>query len=64
MRYFLFVIGFILSIIGLSYIIIYLNLLFMGFSFFNYLIYSFTRIECLCFFVGYTLLIILIKKGK
>ena len=64
MRYLLFVLGIILSTIGLSYIIIYLNLLFMGFSFINYLKYIFTKFECLSFFIGYILLFFLIKKGK
>ena len=64
MRYFLLMLGIILSSIGLTYIIIYLNLLLIGFSFIDYLEYVFTKIECLLFFVGYILLIILIKKGN
>ena len=64
MRYFLLLLGIILSSIGLTYIIIYLNLLLIGFSFIDYLEYVFTKIECLLFFVGYILLIILIKKGN
>ena len=64
MRYFLFFVGILLSTIGLSYIIIYLNIMLMGFSFFDYIKYIFTRIECLSFFLGYILLLILFKKGK
>ena len=64
MRYFLFCLGILLSVVGLTYIIIYLNLLVMGFSFFFYLKYIFTKFECLIFFVGYILLVILIKKGN
>ena len=52
-----------LSVIGLSYIIIYLNLLIIDFSFIEYLQYILTKIECLLFFVGYITLIVLIKKG-
>lgn len=53
-----------MSVIGLSYILIYLNLLVMGFSFFDYLKYIFTKKECLLFFLGYILIIVLIKKGN
>ena len=64
MKYLLFSIGIVMSVIGLSYIIIYLNLLVMGFSFFDYLKYIFVKKECLLFFIGYILLIILMKKGN
>jgi len=62
MRFFLLCLGVILSIIGLTYIIIYLNLLVMGYTFFDYLKYIFTKLECLSFFIGYILLIILFRK--
>lgn len=64
MRYFLFCLGIILSVIGLTYIIIYLNLLVIGFNINDYLKYIFTKFECLLFFIGYILLIVLIKKGN
>ena len=57
-------IGFLLSIVGLSYIIIYLNLFTMGYSLGEYLIYIFTRYECIFFFVGYLILILAITKKK
>ena len=62
MRYFLFCLGIISSVIGLSYIIIYLNLLIMGFNIFDYLKYIFTNFECLLFFLGYFLLMWIIRK--
>lgn len=63
MKYILFIVGIFFSTIGLSYIIIYLNLLVMGFSFIDYLKYIFTRVECLLFFVGYIILMLQIFKG-
>ncbi len=64
MKYILLILGIILSSLGLSYIIIYLNLLVMGYTFLDYLKYIFLKIECISFIIGYTLLIFLLKKGK
>ena len=65
-RIIMFIIGLIMASIGLSYIIIYLNLLVIGYSFIDYLIYIFTKLECIIFFVGYILLLlsIVIKRRK
>ena len=63
MKIFLYILGIVLSSIGLTYIIIYLNLLVMGFTFIDYLKYVFSKIECILFFIGYIMLIILLKKG-
>lgn len=64
MKYILFVLGFILSVIGLSFIIIYLNLLVMGYSFLDYVKYIFCKMECIVFFVGYFIIVIFLLKGK
>ena len=65
-RIILFILGLIMSSMGLSYIIMYLNLLVIGYSFIDYLIYIFTKLECIIFFVGYILLLlsIVIKSRK
>ncbi len=65
-RIILFILGLIMSSMGLSYIIMYLNLLVIGYSFIDYLIYIFTKLECIIFFVGYILLLlsIVIKRRK
>lgn len=57
-RIILFIIGIFLSSNGLSYMIIYLNLLVMNYSITDYLRYIFTKIECLSFFVGYILILL------
>ncbi|MBE6150865.1 MAG: hypothetical protein E7162_03480 [Firmicutes bacterium] len=63
-RIILFLIGFILTVIGFTFIIIYLNLTTMGYSFLEYLKYIFQRIECLFGLVGIILIIIsLYEKG-
>lgn len=64
MKYILFTTGFILSVIGLSFIVIYLNLLVMGYSFLDYVKYIFCKIECLIFFVGYLIVLIMLKGKK
>ena len=45
--------------IGLFYIIINLNLLVIDYNFSQYLIYIFTHVECLLFFLGILLLLII-----
>lgn len=51
-RVLFFVLGLVLSIIGLVYDISYLNLLTMGYNFCFYVKFIFSRIECLLFFIG------------
>lgn len=57
-RVVLFFIGLVMSVIGLSYIIIYLNLLVMDYNFIDYLNYIFTKLECIIFFIGYLLMLL------
>lgn len=46
-RYFFFLLGFGLTIIGFMYIIIYLNLLSIGYNFWQYVKFISSRLECL-----------------
>ena len=60
---FLFVFG--LSVISLSYIIIYLNILTIGYNFLDYVHFIIRRVECLNLFTGIVLIILsLINGGK
>lgn len=52
MRIILFLIGFLLSIIGSIYIIVYLSYLSIGYSFTDYLKFIVSKIECLSMLVG------------
>ena len=50
-------------IYGLIYIIIYMNLFSIGYPFIDYILFIITNLDCLTFFIGFILLVILsIKK--
>ncbi len=59
-RIMFFLLGFGLMVIGFTYIVTYLNLLTMGFSFINYIKFIFTRIECLFGIIGFIIVTITI----
>lgn len=64
-RLFLFLIAFGLMVIGFTYIITYMNLMTMGYSFLEYLRFIFSRIECLFSIIGFILIsIIIFTKGS
>ncbi len=64
-RSFIFLFGFGMSVISLSFIIIYLNLLTFGYNFFEYVQFIIRRIECLNLITGIILIMIaLINGGK
>lgn len=60
----LFFIGFLLTVIGFTFIIIYLNLTSMGYSFFDYLKYICSRCECLISIVGIILIIVSLYRKE
>ena len=62
-RFCLFLLGFGLTTIGFVYIICYLNLLTIGYNFFEYVNFIIRRIECLNFFFGIILMILSITIG-
>ncbi len=53
----IFLIGFGLLIIGLTYIIMYLNLMAIGYSLIDYFCFIFTRFECLLSIIGMILML-------
>ena len=60
-----FMIGISFMIIGMSYIIVYSNLLAFGYSMKEYILYIITRYECWYFMIGFIIITILIfRKGK
>ena len=65
-RFLIFLIGFGLTIIGLSYIILYLNLFTIGYNFLEYVKFIIRRVECLNFVLGVLLIFLSIfyKGGK
>ena len=62
-RLFFFLIGFGLTIIGIIYIILYLNLLTIGYKFSEYVNFIIRRIECWYSILGIVIMLISIYKG-
>lgn len=64
-RTLLFLLGFGLTVIGFMYIILYLNLLTMGYSIYDYLMFILKRRECIYALVGFIIITITIfYKGE
>ena len=61
---FLFLLGIVLTMIGLFYLIIYLNVLTMGYSFFDFVKFIIMRVECLSFFVGLILIVLKVERWR
>lgn len=55
------VLGIAVSSVGLMFIILYLNLLTLGYSFFEFVHFISTRFECLLFFLGLILIFFSMK---
>ena len=62
-KLFLFLIGFGLTTVGSVYIICYLNLLNIGYNFFEYVNFIIRRIECLNALLGIIIMIISFTLG-
>lgn len=65
-RVFFFLLGFGFSVIGFSFIILYLNLLTIGYNFINYVNFIIRRGECYFSIIGIMIMIlsIVIKEKK
>lgn len=61
---FTFLTGFGLSLIGLLYIITYLNLLTIGYNFFEYVKFIISRIECWNVVLGFILIYLSMKEEE
>lgn len=62
-RIFIFLLGFGLSLIGFMYVISYLNLFTMGYSFLEYLQFVSKRGECIIAIIGLCMITYAIFKG-
>ncbi len=63
-RIMVFILGIILCSLGLSFIIIYLNLLNMGYNFREYVHFIISKWECLVIFLGMLLIFLSVyRKG-
>ena len=63
LKFFLFLLGFGLIIIGSVYIICYLNLLDIGYNFFDYVYFIIRRVECLNLILGIFIIILSMNIG-
>lgn len=63
-RIFFFILGFILTVIGIIYIISYLNLLTIGYNFLEYIHFIIRRIECLYAVIGIIIILITLIKRR
>ena len=63
-RFFFFLVGFGLTLIGSIYIIIYLNLTTIGYNFLEYVNFIIRRPECLIAIVGIILIVLSIPKEE
>jgi len=65
LRIFFFLFGFGLMVVGFTYVILYLNLFTIGYNFWEYVNFIFSRVECYFVFVGLFILILSIFiKGE
>jgi len=60
-RYIFFFVGIILISLGITFMILYLNLLTIGFNFFEYLLFIFKKLECLLVIPGIISLLVSFK---
>jgi len=51
-------------VFGLTFIIVYINLFSFGYNIYEYLEFIFTSFECLCFFIGLLILILINRKRR
>lgn len=63
-KFFIFIIGILLTSLSITSIILYLNLLNMGYSFIEYVNFISMRFECLALFLGVLLIIVAMWKRK
>ena len=59
----IFFIGIILTILGITSIILYLNLIPMGYTFLEYVNFIIRRFECISLIIGLIIIFLIIFKG-
>lgn len=64
LRFIFYVVGIFMISLGATFCFFYFNLLTLGYSFFDYLLFVLKKIECLQMFLGILLVWLSLKKGK
>lgn len=62
-RIFFFLLGFGLMIVGFTYLILYLNLMTIGYNFLEYVNFITRRFECYFSLIGFIIVVITLFKG-
>ena len=62
MRIVLWIVSFIFMIIGLTFILLYINLFSFGYTMKEYIEFIFTNLECYFFYVGFLLYLFLLIR--
>jgi len=62
-RLFLYIISFTSMILGLTYILLYINLFSFGYTMLEYLEFIFTNFECYFFYIGFFMYLYLLMRG-
>lgn len=63
-KIFMFLTGFVFTVVGFTFIITYLNLTTMGYSFFDYFKFICSRLECLISVVGIIFILISLYRKE
>jgi len=65
-KIFFFLVGFGLMVIGFTFVILYLNLLTIGYNFFDYVNFIIRRVECYYTIIGLVIILItlFVKGGR
>lgn len=62
LRFLIYILGVFLISLSSIFILLYTNLFSFGYTFLEFLTYIFTKLECLCLFVGIILVVCSFKK--
>lgn len=60
----IFIVGFIFAVIGLFFILLYLNLFVLGYNFLEFVYFIIRSIYCDLFFIGLILIIFVLERKK
>lgn len=63
-KVFMFILGFILSSLSLTFLFLYLNILNIGYGFVEFINFIIGKWELYLFFIGIILMVVSLRKGK
>ena len=63
-RVLLYIVSYMMMVIGLTFMILYINLFSFGYNMYEYLEFIFTSFECILFFIGLIIISVLLLRRK